>query len=228
MIEYPKIDTLFDRDPDTFNVKYGVYRRAEFLYDLGWIVTEKIDGMNIRVGVLKGPSGIPGPYYSGRTDKSQLPKSVLDLLVNLFPLEKLMTILDPAKEPIDFVLFGEAYGPKIQNGGSYSLDVGFRLFDVAFLAEHKVWWQEWSDVEKYAKLLGVKTVPDLSYLGVDEAIDYVRSDLLMSRVALEEGAAQRKAEGIVVRSDPLLFNKKGDRAIWKLKAIDFKHGEKDA
>ncbi len=32
----------------------------------------------------------------------------------------------------------------------------------------------------------------------------------------------RKAEGIVARTEPLLFTRRGDRVMWKLKAGDFK------
>lgn len=51
MIEYPKIETLFDRDEVTHKVIVGKWRLPEFEYlqNNNWSFTEKIDGTNVRV-----------------------------------------------------------------------------------------------------------------------------------------------------------------------------------
>ena len=48
MIKYPKIETLFERDKDTFKVTDKI-RLPEFEMIDNWLITEKIDGTNVRV-----------------------------------------------------------------------------------------------------------------------------------------------------------------------------------
>ena len=67
---YPKIDTLFNRDPKTFKVNELEIRRPEFLIPNIWDVTEKIHGMNIRVYYQKGELTIPFVQYFGRGKKA--------------------------------------------------------------------------------------------------------------------------------------------------------------
>ena len=43
-----------------------------------------------------------------------------------------------------------------------------------------------------------------------------------STVARQEGKADHKAEGVVACSVPQLFNRRGQRVMWKLKTKDFK------
>jgi len=50
MIPYPKIETLFKRD-ETFRVTDKL-RLPEFALVREWLVTEKVDGTNIRVVYL--------------------------------------------------------------------------------------------------------------------------------------------------------------------------------
>lgn len=74
MLEYPKIETLLNRDPKTFKVIEGQWRLPEFAYlaDAEWLFTEKIDGTNVRIqweeGVLR---------FGGRTDNAQMPTVLL-------------------------------------------------------------------------------------------------------------------------------------------------------
>mgnify|MGYP003290714294 CR=1 FL=1 len=51
MIEYHKIETLFERDEKTKKLIEGNFRNktVEFLKDNLWEFTEKIDGTNIRI-----------------------------------------------------------------------------------------------------------------------------------------------------------------------------------
>ena len=71
-MEYPKIETLFNRD-EKFKVVEGDYRLPEFENIKQWDVTEKIDGTNVRVRLFpKLSKGIwqesYEPKFFGRTD----------------------------------------------------------------------------------------------------------------------------------------------------------------
>lgn len=68
---YPKIETLYERYPDTHKVIKGQLKRPEFGLVNSWLVTEKIDGTNIRVQYLNAQ--IPTVSFKGRTDNAQMP-----------------------------------------------------------------------------------------------------------------------------------------------------------
>ena len=69
MKEYHKIQTVYLRDPET---KYktllvGQYAKPEFAYlaNNEWVFTEKVDGTNIRIGLVDGEYRV-----GGKTDGS--------------------------------------------------------------------------------------------------------------------------------------------------------------
>lgn len=80
MDKYQKIDTLyvFDNRLKRF-VKKFTNPLVEFLRNNAWIVSEKVDGINIRVH-------FDGYHveWSGRTDDAQLPKEAEVLLQEAF------------------------------------------------------------------------------------------------------------------------------------------------
>lgn len=208
MIEYPKIETLFDRDEHTFKVIPDRLRCPEFSLITVWQVTEKIDGMNVRV-ILEADGTV---RYSGRTDAAQLPAVLVDYLLTAFPGVAVARAFDPQTRA---VLFGEAYGPKIQSGGAYRNQVAVRLFDVAVLGE-RVWWLIWPNVEEIASKLSVGTVPIIDTMPLCDAIAEVRGPSLAAR----EDGGSRAREGIVARTEPPLFTRRGERLMWKLKTRD--------
>ena len=213
MITYPKIETLYDRDPDTFKVNPDALRCPEFGLIKRWRVTEKIDGTNIRVGL--SPDGRVS--FAGRSDNAQIPRHLLEYLTATFPAERVTAAFPPIA---DVVLFGEGYGEKIQSGGGYRSGVAFRLFDVWVNG----WWLDAADVDDVAAKLGIQTVPciqkDVMFLIFPGSADELRAFLPESVVAAEEGLG-RMAEGIVARAEPLLFMRDGRRVMWKLKFKDF-------
>lgn len=217
MITYPKIETLYVRDPGTFKVlpddQRPVLRCKEFDIVRRWRLTEKVDGTNIRVGL----SADGQVAFAGRTDNAQIPRHLLDTLRDAFPSERMTATFSPG---VEVVLFGEGYGEKIQDGGDYRAGAGFRLFDVCVGG----WWLNAGDVEDVAAKLGIKTVPclqrDITFLIYPSSAEELRGILGESVVAAEEGRG-RLAEGIVARTDPLLFTRDGRRLMWKLKFRDF-------
>lgn len=228
-MEYPKIETLLDRDEGTHKVIPAAWRLPEFLLPQHWLVTEKIDGMNLRI--ILHPEAHTDPYdhepysaphvqFVGRTDDAQLHPDLKAYLEVTFSLEKVAAAFDPNTKAI---LFGEAYGPKIQSGGIYRRDIAFRLFDVVVFGSKsgRPWWLNWSDIEDVAKKLEVQTVPVLlKNASLEEAFELL---LKPSRVAIAESPDKSPPtqEGIVARTDPLLFMRNGGRVMWKLKVRDF-------
>src|SRR5689334_611869 len=106
MREYPKIETVWNRNEATKAVIPGAWRLPEFALIREWRATEKIDGTNIRIGLT--PDGQLN--IGGRTDSSQVPTPLLAHLMSTFKPDALK-----AKFPDgEFTIFGEGYGPKIQ------------------------------------------------------------------------------------------------------------------
>ena len=228
MIEYPKTETLYNRNPnDMKHVILGDYRREEFRIVSRWLVTEKVDGTNIRVGY----NTVTGEVrFGGRTDNAQTPTFLLDHLQRTFTSELLSTTFGPGVEgdlggelagdgEPDVVLFGEGYGPKIQKGGGrYRDDVSFALFDVRVGR----WWLEWQNVEDVALKLGIETVPVLGRdVSLGSAVAMVDRKSVIAR---EHGDPEYVQEGVVARTDPWLFDRRGKRVMWKLKARDLRAG----
>lgn len=216
-MEYPKIETLYDRDPETHRVKVGQLRRPEFGLVREWQVTEKIDGTNIRV--MYSPEG--GVTYGGRTDNAQMPTFLLAHLQEKFTPATL-TAAFPDGGAV--TLFGEGYGARIQKGGGdYREGVSFRLFDVAVggAGEYK-WWLTWENVEDVARKLNIETVPVVHRgLALGDAVAFVMgaSDVAIAERAKGVANARRR-EGIVARTEPPLFDRRGERVMWKLKERD--------
>jgi hypothetical protein len=211
--EYPKIETLYDRD-ERHRVIVGKVRMPEVALIREWHVSEKIDGTNLRVCFGAGSA----LSFKGRTDTSQLPAALFDVLKVIFTEAKLAEIFPDQK--VEITLFGEAYGRDIQDGRNYRPTYGVRLFDV------KVgqWWLEPENIADVALKVGVRTVPALGVVAGDRlptTIADLQAIVSSSHVAIEDGGLGCRAEGIVARTVPGLFCRTGERLMWKLKFKDF-------
>lgn len=217
IIEYPKIETLYDRDEKTHKVIVGKLRCPEFDAVKRWHVTEKIDGMNVRVALL--PNGIV--WYGGRTDSAQMPPKLLAHLQSAFTAGNMLGVFAGSESGgVPTVLFGEGYGAGIQKGGIYRPDPSFRLFDVHCGGL----WLTWQSVEDIALKLGIDTVPVLlEGNDMQTAIETLHFRTETGRVEGGDTSAGHNAfhEGIVARSDPLMLDRRGNRIMWKLKRKDF-------
>jgi len=212
--EYPKIQSIFKRDEKTHKFIDGQWSLPEFEYlkDNQWMMTEKIDGTNIRVGweYYEPQLDVPGVWrlaYGGRTDKAQM------LTFLLTKLQELFDEFDWAEEFSDgIILYGEGYGARIQKGGGkyISNGVDFMLFDVKI----GNWWLKREDVEGIAQKLGIDVVPIIHTGTISEGIDIVRSGLTSTFGDFE-------AEGLVLKPIVELKSKNGHRIITKLKHKDF-------
>lgn len=216
MIEYPHIDSIFKRD-ERGRFLFGQYSQPEFEYlrNLTWVGTEKVDGTNIRV-IYDG--ALNGIRFGGKTDKAQTPPFLLERLQNIFYTTTMSERL-PAQFPEGATLYGEGYGARIQKGGgNYNpLGVDFILFDVRV----GNWWLTRSAVCEVAQALDLHVVPAVYYGGLDVAINFVR-DGFPSIVASWRGEPSTHAEGLVLQPAVPLRRRNGDRVITKIKEVDFR------
>jgi ATP-dependent RNA circularization protein (DNA/RNA ligase family) len=208
MSEYHKIETLYERDEDTFSIKpelilknrvYGILKT--------WHWTEKIDGTNIRVIWQDGKL-----TFGGKTDNAQLHTELVNWLhENITPEKMASAFPDCGAAPV--VVYGEGYGPGIQkNGRLYAASKKFIVFDVRV----GFWWLNNENMRDVAAKLGLDAVPYLGEMTLEDATAKVRAGF---RSSLNGGMAQ--AEGMVGRPIEALFDKKGHRLIVKLKTKDF-------
>jgi len=234
-MEYPKIETVFNRD-EKFKVIEGELRLPEFGNVKNWYVTEKIDGTNVRViyqpvyettGFISKEFKEMEILFRGRTDKAELHSNLTKYLEQTFTIEKLGEIFPESEEfPMypSVILFGEGYGPKIQKGGNYRKDISLRLFDVYVKDQSHPfggWWLEPENINDIAMKLDVQIAPPLGIMTMDEAVEYVKSRKHSIVASLDRGNPDYQMEGIVARTKPLMFTRKGERIVWKLKVKDF-------
>jgi len=211
MKEYHKIQSVFKRDEKTHKFIKGQWSLPEFelLKDITWVWTEKIDGTNIRV-IWNGFELV----FKGKTDKADIPKHLFNELNNLFNPETMMNVFPDLTIGENICLYGEGYGYKIQKGHNYIEDhTDFILFDIKING----YWLERPNVEGIAKSLNIDVVPVIREGTLSQAID------LCERGFKSQVAANKDydAEGLVLKPECDLFNRKGDRIITKVKHKDF-------
>ena len=212
MKEYIKIETVFARDVDgTKKLIEGQYRdeTIQFVKDLPWMWTEKIDGTNIGV-VWDGHS----VSYQGRTERAQIPAPLVNRLNELFGGETNEEMFEQKFGETKVILYGEGFGKKIQKVGSQYIpdSVDFILFDV-YLPDQDLWLKR-EAVEDIANAFGIRVVPVVFIGTIDEAVDMIKQKP-MSTI----GTAPM--EGVVGRPCVELKDRMGRRLIVKIKARDF-------
>lgn len=217
-MEYPKINSLFKRDMSAGKgnkcpLILDQYACDEFALIKDWLVTEKIDGTNIRI-IYDNEIGML--EFKGRTDKAQLPPHLLKYLQETITIEKIKGAFNiDHNSYLKIIIYGEGYGPKIQSGGNYRAEVGLILFDI-FVSG---WWLEFGPTQVIADSLGVPSVPILNdgrNMTESEIIEFVKSE--PNSVCAEK---TQPMEGIVARANPMLLFRNGQPLRWKLKVRDF-------
>lgn len=207
MKEYDKIQTVFKRDMSnkgkTLLMNEFSLPEFEYLQDLPWVFTEKVDGANIRIMIEGGKVS-----FGGKTDTAQIPATLVARLRDVFdPLtDKLAEIF-----PDGGCLYGEGHGPKIQKGGgNYGTSQDFILFDV------KVgdWWLRRPDVEDVAEKIGINIVPIIGEGTLSDLVNLVKGGITSTW-------GDFQAEGVVARPKVELRTRNNARIITKLKTRDF-------
>lgn len=221
-MQYPKIQGLYKRymyldkkDPNYGKFIIGQYSKPEFelLKDIQWIWTEKVDGTNIRVCCYTDPN-IQKIEFKGKTDRAEIPSHLLAKLQETIKKEKIFSIFKVSEEMPDIYLYGEGYGYKIQSGCKYfggKKEVDFILFDVKI---GNIWLKR-EDVEDIARHLEIKVVPIIGRGTIDEAINLVKT-------GFKSTFGDFIMEGLVIRPQVELRNRRGHRIITKIKYKDFK------
>lgn len=231
---YPKIDTLFERDKETFVVDPTKLKRPVFGTISDWDVTEKVDGTNIRViyhpggyekaeGAYGSPGALspvlPSVRFAGRSDAAIIPGDLLAYLKKTFTPE-----LFASKFQGPVVLYGEGYGAGIQKvGGLYRPDKSFILFDVLV---DGAWWMNTQQVRDVAESLGIDVVP---YYGRYSLYSTPTKKGIIELVQTPFPSTLNPAcpaEGIVARPIDTLFDSRHERVILKLKTKDFQAGKR--
>ena len=231
---YPKLQTLYKRDKNhiTNEIRY-----PEFNLIKKWILTEKLHGSNNSIVCRCGSSFHKKIQVRGRTDKSQLHPNVIKYLFDIAVNNKIYGKLDQQfglSTSFDSLIeiFGEVVGKEVQ-GEYYKKGIGFYVFDIKIYDR----FLEWSEVKELCKKLGLEHVPEIS-IRYDNQI-YDTSSLInfpncksslanlfehgdgKSELAEKNKMPPILAEGIVVRTEPQLYNKYNERVMWKLKFKDF-------
>jgi hypothetical protein len=204
LTEFHKIETLYERDMQTFKVDPARLKNRTYSLIKLWHFTEKIDGTNIRCVWKDGTL-----TFGGKTDNAQIHADLVNWLYENVSAAKMAEIFPDTEA----VIYGEGYGAGIQKGGGYSATKKLIVFDVLVGGK---WWLSWENTCDVAAKLGLDVVPFVGEMTLEEATEMVRAGF-PSRL----NGGQIQAEGLVGRTAEPLFDKKGARLIVKLKTKDF-------
>lgn len=248
--EYSKIETLYDRGDD-FKIDTGRVRRPEFAIPGSWLVTEKIDGTNVRVSLELNEGfyyrdGSPNTWavrFYGRTEKAQMPTFLLEHLQKTFTLEK-MRALWRCKKSCD-ECGGEGWTDATDVGRVFCSKLDpypIVLYGEGYGARIQKGGGDYRhDGDVSLRLFDVliggiwlrrTDVEDVArQLGVEPVpliTPVMSTDEIIELVRTGFGSyvagmegTARMAEGVVAFTDPPLFNSRGQRLMWKLKSKDF-------
>lgn len=189
----------------------GIYARPEFESIKNWKVSEKIDGMNIRICFDRSKGEIT---FKGRTSKALLPPELMKYLYDTFPYEKVESVFSESNYAI---LFGEGYGGSIQAARYYSEKMSFALFDIFCSGL----WLDRDSVKDVADQLEITTAPELGNIWrIEDIVEFVKG-----RPKSEIAQKEHEMEGIVARAHPVMMFRRGGPIMFKLKCRDFYNGE---
>jgi hypothetical protein len=209
MQTYGSIITVWERDPATRNKTLieNAWATDEIalLASEAWEWTEKVDGVNIRVG-WDGE----GVSYRGKNEGTQIPPFLLEKLAFSLPAD----VFREAELP-PMVVYGEGYGAKIQKHGKRYIPGGVDLIVFDVLCGGL--WLERSNVLDIAGKLRAHVVPVLGTDTLLQAVELVRAGF-GSRVAHDPALL---GEGLVLRPPHGLLTRRGHRIITKVKHRDF-------
>lgn len=211
---YHKINAPFFRDGQ-HKLMEGTFSTPEigFLADTPWVWTEKVDGTNIRLYWTQKADGGFTLTVGGRTERAEIPTSLLGAINNLELGKKLKEHFPDTR----VMLIGEGYGAKIQKGGgNYRSNQSFVLFDVMIFGDNYPdgLYLTRSSVNDIAQKLGIDSVPVVGIASLQWAIDIVSSGLKSTWGGFY-------AEGLVGVPKVDLYSRMGNRVITKVKHKDF-------
>lgn len=205
MKEYRKIPNCFKFD-EKYKKIVDLNEPFKSLSELTWVGTEKVDGTNIRIHWDGHKIEI-----GGRTDKAKFQADLKTYLDSIFLTEEMEYIFEQVFGEKDAMIFGEGYGPKIQNGGTYSDTPKFIVFDIDINGYHL----NRTKVNEVSKKLGLDSVPIVFSGDIYDAIKFIRSNP-NSKIN-----AKHEMEGLVLELEDLdIYDSKGERIKCKCKYRD--------
>lgn len=210
--KYPKIQTIFKRDEKKKIIeKEWTLDYFEYLQFNMWLMTEKIDGTNIRIGWNPEDQFVT---IDGRTENAQLPSILVNYLLRRFTYDKFSAFDHPIG------LYGEGFGKGIQGkygkayyegflGGGDDKN-GFILFDVKI----GDYWLQRPDVIDIGEKLDIPVVPSVETGTLWDAID-------LCKKGFKSKLGDITAEGVILTPVVSVCKRGGGRLIAKLKVRDF-------
>lgn len=211
--KYRKIYTLFERD-SKFKIVDSLEPHLEGITNIKkFVVTEKIDGTNCGIVITPDKQVL----IRKRSDfiKDDKEHHIYYEAINTIDLERIKDYFHDSEATI--TIFGEACGGSIQKHGTiYSDEPTFMVFDVQVNNS----FFDWLSLKKFCSEVGLKIVPYLGDTILEKyTVEYMKNVLERCKKYLYDS---EHSEGIVVRSEPPLLNKFGQRMMFKLKFRDFK------
>jgi len=211
-MKYPKIQSIFKRDKNgSFTDEYSSDEIA-YLSKNMWMGTEKIHGTNIRLSF----SHTGKRSVQGRGNNSEIPHFLNEKLwtiVNAIPFEDYLT--KSADGYPDIVIYGEGYGPGIQDVGKrYADEPSFIAFDINING----YWLNAASFQTFTMDLNVPRVPMIFRGTLADAIKDVRKGFT-STIAKDKTLI---AEGYVLKPLVPMYDNRGNRIITKVKYEDFR------
>ena len=205
---YHKIEGPFKRQADNPKEVDRTAWRNETVKMLAdapiWVASEKIDGTNIRI-IWDGHR----VTFGGRTERAELPGALRVHLEKTFLAPGVEEVFEELFGDKHVVIFGEGYGPKIQNGGKYRDTPAFIGFDVAVeetLISRK-------NARQICDRLGVAFVPEFAPRTLSDLIKWVSEGYVSE-------FGDFIAEGLVAVTEEPLYDNRGNRLIVKVKEAD--------
>lgn len=218
---YPHIDTMFKREETggkkpPIRVEDWVNDDVAYLRTLKWTGYEKLDGTNIRVGFW---GALPWHCEFGGKDAegvADMPEDLRGLLYTTFWSPEFVELVKVQfakafKDMTKVTLYGEAVGARIHPGSGKYGDPHFVLFDVR-IGE---WWLKRPAVEDVGLGLGLSVAPPV-FEG-----DLYRAHLRTAN-GMQSTFGNFTMEGLILRPQAELFNRKGERIQVKIKHQDYK------
>lgn len=207
---YHKIEGPFKRDQNNIKkVDRALWRNGavQMLAESPiWVGSEKIDGTNIRI-IWDGHRVALG----GRTERAELPGGLRLYLEGKFLAPGVEEVFEELFGDSPAILFGEGYGPKIQNGGKYRDTPGFIAFDVKVGDTYL----DRTDAKQIATRVGAEFVPETAPTTLTDLIGRVSA-------GLQSEFGEFEAEGYVAVTQKPLYDQRGNRIIVKVKTADLK------
>jgi len=213
--KYAKFSSPFKKDDEFLNTK----KLSQILPKGNWIVTEKINGTNIRIILTKPDENNKREIFIGsrrellnKEDKTSIPYLECIKEINLNKLEEYFKDVNST-----VIIYGEGYGAGVQKGGIYSSKKNFRVFDIRIGYAY----QDFDYVQKVCIDNQLNIVPifgDVDTISYEGCI----TDLMNFKETLIKEGNGGKPEGLVYKFEPVLLNKYKKRLIFKVKFKDFR------